>query len=277
MNTDLTILVNSSDNYEDCWYPYFYLFKEFWPDCPYPIVLNTETKDFQFPGLNITCSKVGRGANGERLPWSETVLRCLANIKSDYILWTLEDLFLFAPVDSKRIAAVFKLMQDQRMSHIHLTPIGAAADGYQPSPYPGLWKIRQNHRYRISLITALWQKERLVSYMRPYENPWELEIFGSWRARRTQDTFYCISTDAPLDPKTWPIPYLFSGIVKGKWDRQTPELFRRHSLEMDFEQRGFYEPASSLVRRLQLALKLTGALWQQFRRNAKYLVGGNCG
>ena len=37
---DLTIFVNTSDNFEDCWEPFFKLFKLYWPDCPYPIVLS---------------------------------------------------------------------------------------------------------------------------------------------------------------------------------------------------------------------------------------------
>lgn len=275
MSSELTIFVNSTDSYEDCWYPYFFLFKKFWPDCPYPIVLNTETKDFEFPGLDITCSKVGHGPGGRRLTWSETALRCLAAIKSECILWTLEDLFLFAPVDGERVAALLRLMQDERLSHIHLTPVGAAANGYKPSTYPGVWEIRQNHRYRMSLITALWRKESLIGYMRPHENPWELEIFGSWRARRTRDSFYCVSTEAPLDPQTWPIPYLFSGIVKGKWDDRVPDLFRQHGLAMDFDRRGFYRPGSSFRRRIQLAMKLSGGLWQQLRRNPPKSAGGD--
>ncbi|MFM9834618.1 MAG: hypothetical protein ACKVOA_00770, partial [Methylophilaceae bacterium] len=76
---DLTIFVNTSDSFEDCWHPFFSLFARYWPNCPYPIVLNTETKDYSFKGLNIVCAKVAIGEN-RRLTWSECLERAL-----DYI------------------------------------------------------------------------------------------------------------------------------------------------------------------------------------------------
>jgi len=59
--SELSIFVNTSDNFEDCWDPFFKLFSIFWPNCPFPIVLNTETKDYSYPGLNIRCTKVAQG------------------------------------------------------------------------------------------------------------------------------------------------------------------------------------------------------------------------
>ncbi len=40
----LTVFINTSDNFEDCWDPFFKLFRLYWPDCPYKIVLNTEKR-----------------------------------------------------------------------------------------------------------------------------------------------------------------------------------------------------------------------------------------
>ena len=40
-----------ADSYEDRWYPFFKLLTTYWPQCNYDILLNTETKDFDYPGL----------------------------------------------------------------------------------------------------------------------------------------------------------------------------------------------------------------------------------
>lgn len=48
---DCTIVVSTCDAYRDLWPAFFALFKRYWPDCPYKIVLNTETLDFQWPGF----------------------------------------------------------------------------------------------------------------------------------------------------------------------------------------------------------------------------------
>ena len=88
---DLSIFVNTSDSFEDCWHPFFTLFACYWPNCPYPIVLNTETKHYSFKGLNIVCAKVAAGEN-RRLTWSECLARALYGVKTPYILYLQEEI-----------------------------------------------------------------------------------------------------------------------------------------------------------------------------------------
>ena len=53
MSSNLTILINTSDGFEDCWNPFFTLFKKYWPNNQSPVFLNTEFKNYVHPGLNI--------------------------------------------------------------------------------------------------------------------------------------------------------------------------------------------------------------------------------
>ena len=55
---DITILVNSCDLYEDAWYPFFKLLQIQWKDCPYDVVLHTETKvyDCDFMDVRTICT-----------------------------------------------------------------------------------------------------------------------------------------------------------------------------------------------------------------------------
>jgi hypothetical protein len=53
-----SILVNTCDKFEDCWDPFFKLFKFYWPDYTGTIYLNTEYKDYSFEGLTIVSLKV---------------------------------------------------------------------------------------------------------------------------------------------------------------------------------------------------------------------------
>lgn len=57
---EYSILINTCDKFEDCWNPFFKLWSIFWKDCKGHIFLNTEYKDFSYPGLNI---KAVKGAN----------------------------------------------------------------------------------------------------------------------------------------------------------------------------------------------------------------------
>ena len=49
----MTMLVNSCDAYEDLWQPFFTLLKRYFAPLDMRILLNTESKDFRFEGLNI--------------------------------------------------------------------------------------------------------------------------------------------------------------------------------------------------------------------------------
>ena len=51
----VTLLVNSCDAYADLWQPFFTLLKRYFVPLPAEILLNTETKDFAFDGLNLRC------------------------------------------------------------------------------------------------------------------------------------------------------------------------------------------------------------------------------
>jgi hypothetical protein len=86
---------------------FFKLFNLYWPDCPFPIVLNTETKDYQYQMLDITCSKVSAG-DATRIGWSECLLRALDKIQTPYILYLQEDYFLESPVMEDRILELLK-------------------------------------------------------------------------------------------------------------------------------------------------------------------------
>ena len=51
MDRKFSVFVNSTDSFEDCWFPFFSLFKTFWPEFGGKIYLNTEAKQFCYPGL----------------------------------------------------------------------------------------------------------------------------------------------------------------------------------------------------------------------------------
>ena len=79
MKNNYSILVNSSDGFEDCWSPFFTLFKKYWPNCKAKIFLNTEKKNWQDSDLTIHCTRV-QGQQERRLTWSECLIRALDQI-----------------------------------------------------------------------------------------------------------------------------------------------------------------------------------------------------
>jgi hypothetical protein len=242
---NLTILVNSTDSFEDCWDPFFKLFSTYWAACPYPIVLNVETKMYAFPGLDLRMSQVGKqgiDAAAGLIPWSDCLLRCLEQIETETILYLQDDYFIHGYVDQILIDEFLAIMTKYDVSHIRLMETDKKAV-HRPSPlHPLLWEISHSANYRISMQAALWRLDSLKSYLRSGESGWQFERLGSQRAYKRADLFLCQSLDEFNAKGRYPIPYKPTGIIKGKWYADAVvDLFKQHGIVVDYQRRGFYQ------------------------------------
>lgn len=242
--TPLTILVNSCDSFEDCWQPFFRLFDHYWPECPYPIVLNTESKTFSYPRLNIKSSRVGEDWKGAgRIPWSDCLSRCLDIVDTDYVLYLQEDYFINGPVDHALIKEFIALMAEKGIAHIRLMELDRKA-GHRPSAlHPLLWEINERADYRLNLQAGLWHRDALLSYLRAGESAWQFERWGTRRSYQRRDLFLCQSLDYFNAQTRFVVPYWPTGIIRGKWyEPAVKDLFAAHGIKLDFSQRGFHRP-----------------------------------
>lgn len=259
---DLTILVNSSDGFEDCWAPFFMLFQRYWPTCRYPVVLNTEAKDWAFAGLQLHASRVSRDAS-RRLTWSECLARCLDEIETPYVLYLQEDFFLEAPVQSTLIETFVDELRAGRADVIRLMECGGSGP-WRASHDPLLWEVDQRAAYRIALQAALWRKSTLRAHLRMHESPWQLEVFGSARARRIKDKVLCVNRDRFHGPGKEVFPYVPTGVVKGRWERHIVEpLFASHGIEIDLARRGFHDATAVGTKR---------PMWSRLRDRVRSLA-----
>ena len=237
------IVVNSTDSYEDTWLPFFTLFRDYWPQCPYPIYLNTETKSFSLPGLSVESTKVGKPGE-PALDWSERSLRCLRKISEKYVLCLQDDYFLNGNVDGDLIGKILEVMEQQDWTCVRLMETGGNA-GYRPAAvHPELfWEVHWKANYRIHTQALIWNRERLMSYLKPGETIWQFERFGTLRAHRIKDSFFCMNREQFNQKGRFPIPYLPTGVIKGKWyEAAVIPLFQEHGLNVDFSRRGFFRP-----------------------------------
>jgi len=241
MNKSYSILVNSTDSYEDCWFPFFKLFDKYWDDKDIKIFLNTENKDYNYPGLSITSTKIGSGKKGRSYTWSESLLLALDKIETPLVLFVLDDLFFDDYVDTKTINQLAEKMIKNEYSVIYLTD--QSTDG--PFAVKGelLWELDQKANHRISALIALWKKESLKKYLRKHENPWQFEIYGTKRACYFKDTFFTLNQDIyNIDSKKVISHCYPTGIKRGRWIKEAVvDLFNMNDISIDFKKRGFYK------------------------------------
>jgi hypothetical protein len=237
---DLAILVNSTDRYADTWPPFFTLFAAYWPACPYPIVLNTETLDYRHGGLDIRVSDTWSDTTQARPDWSSSLARCLAGIDTELILYLQDDYFINAPVDADAIDLFAGIMQREGLDHIQLRELNEAR--YEPvAAHEALWRIPLRSPYLVSLQAGLWRRTTLLDLLRPGESPWQFERWGTIRARHAAVEFMCLNQEMYEWAGRPPIPYEPTGIVRGRWYAPAVvDLFSEHGITVDVAARGFY-------------------------------------
>lgn len=253
-----SILVNTCDKFEDCWSPFFKLWLIYWPNCRCNIYLNTEYKDYNFERLNIIPLKVCENRNiskNQRTTWSQCLKWALEAIDSDIILYMQEDYFLKDEVKIDIIEKYVELMHNQsNIQCIHLTDQAVRAE--KKSQYDYLNSVKYSQRYRVSCQAALWRKQELLDLIREYEDAWEFEEFGSMRSSILQKDYYVVDKAYVQLNHFEIVPYIFTGIVQGRWNEETVPLFQKHNIYVDFSKRGFIKdtPSKPFLKRFKYRL-----------------------
>ena len=240
-----TLLVNSCDAFSDTWPACFKLLRLNAEGLATDgIMLVTERKEYAYDGLDVRCSRANREIERYRTS-SECLIDALDQLETPLVLYMQDDYFYERPLDVALVNDLArKMAEEPGIGHIGLTHMGSRGP-FAPTDDERLWRIGQRANYRISTMTGLWRVEVLRSYLRPEENNWMFEIYGTRRAWRRKDhLFLTVSRDRPE-----PVTYVHTGIIKGKWHRDIPALFARYDIPMAFERRGFYDAPPPLHRK----------------------------
>ena len=139
---------------------------------------------------------------------------------------------------------------------LHLTDQAVKASE-KSKIYDDLFVVDLKQRYRISCQAALWRKDVLLSYLKSYESAWDFEEFGSKRAAIAKHNFYAIDDKKVKLNKYEIIPYVFTGIIQGRWYEEVIPLFEENNITVDFSKRGFVNdrPKRKLKEKIKKRIK----------------------
>lgn len=231
-NSDCTIVINSYDGGEDLWDGFFTCLEENWPDNPFKIILNTESKKYNSNSLCVTTY------NNEKLilnTWAYRFKRVLKKIDTEYVLVFLDDFWLDKKVDTKLIIRMIDIMKkDNNISNICFrNRINECIDNGR---YELLVERKNDSPYVFNCQVGIWKRKRLIRFLRNHESAWDWELYGNHRAKKVKDKFYCIK-------KNYPEPFVYSdaGIIhRGKWIKEDALYYaNKYNIKIDFSKRGF--------------------------------------
>jgi hypothetical protein len=262
MQNNYSLLINTCDNFEDCWIPFFKLFTIYWPDYKGRIYLNTEYKDFSYLGLDIVCTKVcevNKVPRNKRATWSQCLKWALEQIDTDIVLYMQEDYFLNNNVKTERVDYFYNLMDKNiEIPNIQLTNAGIPA--IDKANFEYLCISNPNYFSYVSCQAAFWRKQVLISIIREHETAWNFEWWGSKRAKYLDYEFLVVAPTYFKPTENLIMSYVLTGVVGGKWHKDVIELFKKHNLKIDFKKRGFYDENTKPTIKKRVKTKLS--IWK---------------
>lgn len=237
---DCTILVNSCDKYEDAWDPFFKLLKIQWPDCPYDMVLSTETKTY-----HCDCFDVKTINSDPRLSWSARLKYVLNNIETEYVLFFLEDFFLLEKVRVDIFNHALELIKsDPKIGLISFKPRTLDLTFPEETDFENcIIELDKRASRRTNIYVGLWRRENFLSLIYGDENPWDYEENANIRSRYAGFRIYMQDHKVSYPAFRYCMdPIDGYGILKGKWLCKNKELFEANGIYgVDYENLGVFE------------------------------------
>ena len=249
MKTDVTFLINSCDKYEDAWHPFFECLWHFAGELPYPMVLNTETKQYSSPRYKVRCVNQEETS---RPTWSKRLLHVLEQVDTEFVFFLLEDYFLKDVFDRDRFEAVIAYMKAHPdVAIVDVRPRWASSpeeEAQNAVTYKDAeddFKERNNDRFNITCSPGVWRTSALKELLRPHEDVWDFEIYSGIRAKKYGWKVVRFVTRVPgiyeYEDQIWGSGM---GITAGHWLPNNKPFFESLGIEVNYNRLGILDAAS---------------------------------
>ena len=217
---DFELIISSCDRFSDLWDTHIRLLKESWKDRPSSIYLVTDSStEKAYEGIKIVSA-------GEGTEITERLEAVLESVKSDYIVFTLDDYFLTEPIHSSDIRRGIDFMENNHVDFLRMVPATKRylrRDNARPCKgYPGYY-IRDisTGNYKITLTPGIWRTDFMRKTVSRKMNAWEYEVALTGMAREL-GAVCAISNHNEF-------PYL-DVVRKGKLLRKADRYFKRNPI-----------------------------------------------
>lgn len=218
-NCDCTVVVASCDKYADLLGPFIALFRKFWPDCPFEVVLVTETAPHIDGFDRVVACGGGR-------PWCENMAIALRQIETPYVLMLMDDYFLTSPVDT---ALFLRRLEEAKRYDAASLRLNPNPPGRRPWRDTNLLEMQKNVAYCVTCQASIWNREFLRGLVERNKSAWEFERYGSFQIGGEKRPL--------LVTPTKEFPFI-DAVHKGCWEKFGVKCLADNGIEYDFSKRG---------------------------------------
>lgn len=219
----VAVLICSCDYYSDCWEPIVCSFRKFWPECAYDILIVSNEKDANIPGIvNI---KVGKHKG-----WASDTLKAVSMTGYDYYIYFQEDYWLNKPVDDKAIKAHIQHCVDNKVEYLKIAPDRPKCDQYRigNSDY---CKNPLDYKYTLNTAIAVWERGLFNKVCIPGYTGWDFEykIIGYLKEHKIAIKSETLHSSVVVSKGITTIPA--NGVQRGKWTSAGVNFLRENGFE----------------------------------------------
>lgn len=180
---DVAIVFCTCKKYEEVFIICESYLNYFWDNCSYVKYIVTDK------AINIDTNSIQ--LVDEQLGWGGRLKKALNNyIKEKIIILILDDFIIEENVKEDILNEYIELMRnDLNIDHILLNTVD---DDKNISFNKTLYKQNKYAKYKTSLQIGIWRKEALLSCIKDFYTPWEVELFGNMRTYGSNKFYLCL-------------------------------------------------------------------------------------
>ena len=201
---NIPILVFTSDKYLNALKGFSFLFNKYWNgNSPQPVtIVGFGNPKFELPE-NFQFYSMGSQRNYPLDKWSDAIIDYLTDKPFDHFILMLEDYWVTRPVDVRSV----KILADYCVQFQNVLKMDLCGDrlySLNASPYGNvahidLIKSSPDSQYHMSLMTGIWNRKLLLSFLVRGETPWDVELRGTPRVSTAGDNILVLGT------RQWPV------------------------------------------------------------------------
>ncbi len=217
---DLSIIIYSCWRNRDMWDIFSALFRKYWSDCPYPILLVTD--EYQQMDKQYVFTQVIQKND----TWAKMIKEAIQQAKTPYVSLWMDDYLLCDTVQNSDIERQLKRAVKANAANIRLIE--------SPKCY-GHWKNQRNigyykrgEAYSLNTQVGIWNSDYLLRTLKDEWSAWDFERIAS-----LDKTDHKAAENQPI---LVALDYIFpyeEGVRKGKWMQQGAKLCKRNGIAID--------------------------------------------
>lgn len=155
MDNNFSIIISTCDKFSDLWDAHVQLLNQNWADRNVETFLLTDKPtDRKFKNITVV-------AAGEGTEITERLQTVMPMIKTEYVLFTLDDYFLTEKISTEAIKEDISIMEKQRIDYLRLFVMTRKSlkNRKAKEVEPGIFVLDNNAGdYIVSLYAGIWKK-----------------------------------------------------------------------------------------------------------------------